>query len=166
MNSAQEHLLLCFSKIFEPSGLVFFSPPVQEAEGAAYGACKFVLNNRSICFRVAKITPTKNGHFVTLWKRPKSGRIKPFHESDNIDLFMISARDGKHFGLFIFSKVLLISKGIVSSGNNNGKLAIRLYPPWVQPESKQAAKSQAWQIACFVEGLNVDGGLVRALCKI
>jgi len=41
----------------------------QEPESAEYCAYTFDLNNRRITFRLAKITPTKIGQFVTLWKR-------------------------------------------------------------------------------------------------
>jgi hypothetical protein len=37
-----------------------------EAESAEYGAYTFELNDLSVRFRVAKITPTKIGQFVTL----------------------------------------------------------------------------------------------------
>ncbi len=39
------------------------------SEGAEYGACSFELNGLKIEHRVAKITPTKVGQFVTIWKR-------------------------------------------------------------------------------------------------
>jgi hypothetical protein len=42
------------------------SQPIMEAESAEYGAYTFELNDLSVRFRVAKITPTKIGQFVTL----------------------------------------------------------------------------------------------------
>ena len=39
---------------------------IQETESQEYGACEFLLNGKSIRFRVAKITPTKIGQFVYL----------------------------------------------------------------------------------------------------
>jgi hypothetical protein len=44
-----------------------------ERESLEYAACSFKLNSMSVKFRVAKITPTKIGQFVTLWKRVSKG---------------------------------------------------------------------------------------------
>ena len=126
------------------------SQPVLEAESSEYGACTFVLNNLNILFRTAKITPTKTGQFVTLWKRTKQGPIQPFDSTDPIDLFIISTRKDDHFGLFIFPKLILIIKEIVSD-KKEGKRAIRVYPPWDITTSKQAQKTQKWQLDYFIE---------------
>jgi len=40
-----------------------------------YEACIFRLNDFFVRFGVSKITPTKIGQFVTLWKRTDNGRI-------------------------------------------------------------------------------------------
>ena len=74
--------------------------PVMEPESAAYGACIFSLNGLSVRFRVAKITPTKTGQFVTIWKRHSNGPIQPFDISDAVDLFIISTHKGNHFGQY------------------------------------------------------------------
>lgn len=126
------------------------SQPVLEAESSEYGACSFVLNNLNILFRSAKITPTKTGQFVTLWKRTKQGPIQPFDSTDPIDLFIISTRKDDHFGLFIFPKLILITKEIVSD-KKEGKRAMRVYPPWDITTSKQAQKTQKWQLDYFIE---------------
>ncbi len=39
-----------------------------ENESSEYGACTFDIGNLKITFRLAKITPTKIGQFVALWK--------------------------------------------------------------------------------------------------
>jgi hypothetical protein len=122
-----------------------------EAESAEYSACVFELNNLSIRFRTAKITPTKNGQFVTLWKRSESGPIAPFEISDSIDLFVISTRLDNRFGQFIFPKAVLCKHGIVSTDKKEGKRAMRVYPPWDQTTSKQAEKTQKWQLEYFLE---------------
>jgi hypothetical protein len=124
--------------------------PIPETESSEYGACRFVLNNSNILFRTAKITPTKTGQFVTLWKRINQGPIQPFDSTDSIDLFVISVRKDNHFGLFIFPKAVLISKEIVSD-KKEGKRAIRVYPPWDITTSKQAQKTQNWQLEYFLE---------------
>lgn len=123
---------------------------VPEEESAEYGACRFVLNNSNILFRTAKITPTKTGQFVTLWKRINQGPIQPFDSTDSLDLFIISVRKDNHFGLFVFPKSVLMSKEIVSD-KKEGKRAIRVYPPWDSTTSKQAQKTQKWQLDYFME---------------
>ncbi|PZX92423.1 MepB domain containing protein [Flavobacterium aquariorum] len=124
--------------------------PILEAESSEYGACSFVLNNLNILFRTAKITPTKTGQFVTLWKRIAQGPIQPFDSTDPINLFIVSTRKDNHFGLFIFPKSILITKEIVSD-KKEGKRAIRVYPPWDITTSKQAQKTQKWQLDYFLE---------------
>jgi hypothetical protein len=124
--------------------------PIIEAESSEYGACTFALNSLNILFRTAKITPTKTGQFVTLWKRINQGPIQPFDSNDPIDLFIISIRKDNHFGLFIFPKSVLITKEIVSD-KKEGKRAIRVYPPWDVTTSKQAQKTQKWQLDYFLE---------------
>lgn len=126
---------------------------IPEIESTGYEACTFKLNNLNILFRTAKITPTKTGQFVTLWKRINQGSIQPFDAIDPIDLFMISVREENHFGLFIFPKQVLVSKEIVSD-KKEGKRAIRVYPPWVTTTSKQAQKTQNWQLSYFLETQN------------
>ncbi|MEI7494137.1 MAG: MepB family protein [Alphaproteobacteria bacterium] len=127
------------------------SLPQVEAKSAEYGACRFVLNGLSICFRVAKITPTKIGQFVTLWKRTGKSPIQPFDLSDSIDFFVVSVRKENVFGQFVFPKFVLFEKGIVSKNGQGGKRAIRVYPPWDKTTSSQAQKTQKWQLEYFLE---------------
>jgi len=151
---------------YEPSGLVCTSKPVKEAESEEYGAFVFELSNRRIKFRVAKITPTKNGQFVTLWKRIGSGPIMPYDISDPVDLFVVSVRDGERFGQFVFPKAVLCAKGVLSKAGKGGKRAIRVYPPWVQAQSQQAKTSQTWQLKHFLNiprNSKVDQDRVRKL---
>ncbi|REG98310.1 MepB family protein [Flavobacterium aquicola] len=136
-----------------------------ESESTEYGACRFVLNNLNILFRTAKITPTKTGQFVTLWKRINQGPIRPFDSVDPIDLFVISVRKDNDFGLFIFPKQILVTKEIVSD-KKEGKRAIRVYPPWDITTSKQAQKTQKWQLDYFLEfqdSQKIDVNRVKSL---
>ncbi|MCC9071569.1 MepB family protein [Flavobacterium sp. F-65] len=140
--------------------------PIAEAESADYAAYTFQINNQSAVYRIAKITPTKVGQFVTLWKRSEKGPIAPFEITDNIDYFIVSTRNGSHFGQFIFPKSILHQKGILSDDKKEGKRAIRVYPPWDTTTSKQAQKTQQWQLAYFVTILNdkpVDTDLIKKL---
>lgn len=125
--------------------------PILEPESSEYGACSFVLNNLNIRFRTAKTTPTKTGQFVTLWKRSENGPIQPFDSTDSIDLIIISTRKNHLFGQFVFPTSILIEKGIVTHQNKEGKRAIRVYPPWDVTTSKQAQKTQKWQLDYFLK---------------
>lgn len=127
------------------------SQPQMEPECSEYGGYVFKLNGLSIRFRVAKMTPTKIGQFVTLWKRIGNGPIQPYDLCDPIDYFVISARKDTHFGQFVFPKSILYDHDIVSKMNKGGKRAMRVYPSWDKPTSKQAQKTQAWQLAYFLE---------------
>jgi hypothetical protein len=142
--------LILIKKILIETGIFEISNPIPEQESSEYCACTFFLNNLNIRYRTAKITPTKTGQFVTLWKRIDKGPIQPFDNNDPIDLFIISARKDQHFGLFIFPKSVLITKEIVSD-KKEGKRAIRVYPPWDATTSKQAQKTQKWQLDYFLE---------------
>ena len=109
------------------------------------------MNTLAVRFRVAKITPTKVGQFVTLWERSKAGPIQPYDLSDSVDFFVISAREGDNFGQFVFPKAVLCDHDIVSENGQGGKRAIRVYPPWDKPMSRQAQKTQDWQLNYFLE---------------
>jgi hypothetical protein len=140
-----------------------------ELESAEYKAFTFQLNNVYVIYREAKITPTKTGQFVTLWKRISGQPIEPFHVSDAFDFVIISTRNNHHFGQFIFPKSVLIEKGIISSGTREGKRAFRVYPPWDLAENKQAQASQKWQLKYFLTILDsetVDLGRAKSLFEI
>jgi hypothetical protein len=142
--------------------------PIKEEESSAYGAYTFEINKLSITFRVAKITPTKIGQFVTLWKRIGKGPIQPFDFTDLIDLFIISIRKDNRLGQFVFPKAVLCERGIISSNTKEGKRAIRVYPPWDKTLSKQAQKTQKWQLDYFLEISNdkpIDLELLKKLYK-
>ncbi len=127
------------------------SQPLAEKESAEYGAFKFELNGRSVLFRVGKVTPTKIGQFVTLWKRLGKGPIQPFDSSDSIDYIVISTRHNDHFGQFVFPKSVLCENDIVSINEKGGKRAIRVYPPWDNTLNRQAQRTQQWQMNYFLE---------------
>lgn len=122
-----------------------------EKESSDYNAAHFKLGEKHIVFRSAKITPKKNGLFVTLWKRNKSGITIPFHENDRFDIVIIEVRKVNRIGYFVFEKDVLIEKGIISSKKKVGKRGFRIYPPWEIPSSRQATVSQNWQVEHFFE---------------
>ncbi|MDR7129721.1 hypothetical protein J2X69_002066 [Algoriphagus sp. 4150] len=119
-------------------------------ESEAYGACSFELNGHRIQHRVSKITPTKTGQFVAIWKRNKNGITEPFDVTDDLDFIIITSKNGDHFGQFIFPASILADKGIVTRNGKQGKRGIRVYPPWDSPTNKQAEKTQSWQTDYFL----------------
>lgn len=125
--------------------------PQADPESAEYGGYVFYLNEKRICYREAKTTPTKTGQFVTLWKRNIFGIIEPFDSSDHFDFVIIGARKNDRFGQFIFPKSILIEKEIFSTKVKEGKRATRVYAPWDITTSKQAQKTQQWQLDYFFE---------------
>ena len=165
VHQVHHDLLAIKDRIFSPSQLNFSEPSI-EAESQEYGACEFKLNGLSVKFRVAKVTPTKIGHFVTLWKRNANKVTQPYDISDPIDLFVISARKDNYFGHFVFPKSVLCEHDIVSVKGQGGKRGIRVYPPWDKTTSRQAQKTQAWQINYFIEippDKSIDLARVRKL---
>ena len=138
----------------------------KENESQEYSAYRFLLNSKHICYREAKITPTKTGQFVTLWKRNQTGSIAPFDYSDTINLVIVSVRKDQNWGHFIFPKKILLEKGIFSTQNKEGIRATRVYPPWDQTTSKQAQKTQKWQLDYFFLFTNPDQINLNEIRKI
>jgi hypothetical protein len=122
-----------------------------ELESQEYDACRFKLNGLLIISRTAKITPKKIGQFVTFWKRPNQGEIAPLDDTDNFDFYIINVSSKIRIGQFVFPKSILIKKGIISTEKKEGKRGFRVYPSWDLPLSKQAQKTQKWQLDYFYE---------------
>jgi hypothetical protein len=135
------------------------------SESAEYGACSFNLDENKMVHRVSKITPTKVGQFVTIWKRNKNGQTEPFDISDDFDFMAITSRNGDNIGQFIFPKSVLVDKGIITQNGKGGKRGMRVYPPWDTVTNKQAEKTQSWQINYFITIQNNpnDFDLIRKL---
>ncbi|MDN3692891.1 MepB family protein [Chryseobacterium tructae] len=122
----------------------------EDLECKEYSGFNFRLNNLNIKFRISKITPTKTGQFVTIWKRNEKGETAPFDIKDDIDFYLVAAFKDNFSGIFIFPKSILAGKGILSDGKKTGKRGIRVYPAWDKTESKQAQKTQDWQTQYFL----------------
>lgn len=122
-----------------------------EPESQEYAAHRFLLKEKQIIFRVAKITPTKTGQFVSIWKRNEQGITMPFDIKDNLDFLMIVTKTSTHFGVFIFPKNALHEHRILSDETRDGKRGIRVYPSWNEPTNKQAQKTQLWQTKYFID---------------
>jgi hypothetical protein len=134
------------------------------SESVEYGACSFRLDGQRIEHRVSKITPTKTGQFVTIWKRNINGITEPFDILDDIDFVVITSKSEANIGQFIFPKSVLADKGIISQNGKGGKRGIRVYPSWDTATNRQAEKTQGWQMKYFMRIKNdnsVDFDLTR-----
>lgn len=136
--------------IYRPHGLVIANL-LKEAESQDYSACTFTINSLRIKFRAAKVTPKKIGAFVTFWKRAGAGPIEPYDLFDPFDLLVVSVQTSAHHGQFIFPKMVLLEKGILSQHKKGGKRAIRVYPPWDTANNRQAKITQSWQLKYFLD---------------
>ncbi|MFY1045745.1 MepB family protein [Chryseobacterium sp. GP-SGM7] len=124
----------------------------KEPECEDYFGFNFQLNNYQIKFRKAKITPTKIGQFVTLWKRNSiSKETEPFSSEDRFDFYLILTETTENFGVFLFPKSILIKNQILTVDSKDGKRGFRVYPNWDIPENKQATKTHNWQTKFFVD---------------
>jgi len=138
------------TQVFDACGFEY-TEPLLETESAKYKACYFKLNKLHVRFRKAKITPTKVGQFVTLWKRIVTGIIAPFENTDSIDLVIISVVNGNQLGHFVFPKSVLCQQGILTVNHKEGKRGFRVYPPWDNNTNKQAIKTQNWQLNYYLD---------------
>src|SRR5581483_7420363 len=114
----------------------------QKAESCEYEACTFNMDGKRIIFRAAKITPTKTGQFVTLWKRIGNGPIMPYDIADPFDVWVVHVSYNGRFGQFVFPKDILLKHGVISQCGKGGKRAMRVYPIWDKADNKQAKKTQ------------------------
>jgi len=148
---------MTFQELEKTSSLVFEKLDLKirnliiEKESQEYCAAQFELNNSKIIFRKSKITPTKIGQFVTLWKRIDEKPIQPFSSTDDFDFVIINCKTPIHFGQFVFPKTILEEKGYLQNQSKKGKLGFRVYPSWDKTENKQAQQTQNWQLNYFIK---------------
>ncbi|ANF47340.1 MepB family protein [Priestia megaterium] len=129
----------------------------EEAQNSDYGAGIFQLNSKSIRFRVAKTTPNKVGQFVSFWEKDAAHKNQAFSYGKATDLLVINTfTSTNRFGQFIFPKEVLLKQKILKTATTKGKMAIRVYPIWDKPTSKQAMETQKWQLEYFIEPNNLS----------
>ncbi|EJQ12742.1 hypothetical protein IE3_03151 [Bacillus cereus BAG3X2-1] len=136
--------------IYKPNNL-FITNQKEEKQNSEYAGGIFQLNNRSIRFRVSKITPNKIGQFVSFWEKDASMRNQAFSYDSAPNLLVITCIADNKLGQFIFPKEILLKEKILKTQNQKGKMALRVYPIWDKPVSNQAKKSQQWQLQYFVD---------------
>jgi hypothetical protein len=167
IDSLHSDLKIVKELVYDKCGFEMTNPNLN-TESIEYGACSFGLNGKKIQHRVSKITPTKAGQFVTIWKRSKEGITQPFDILDDIDFVIITSKSGDNFGQFIFPKSVLVDKGIITRIGKEGKRGIRVYPPWDIATNRQAEKTQSWQVKYFLTihtKNSTDLSLIKKLLK-
>lgn len=138
----------------------------EEVQNSEYGAGIFQLNSKSIRFRVAKKTPTKIGQFVVFWEKDGNNKNQAFSYEKATDFLVINTfTSKKNFGQFVFPKDVLVKHNILKTATTKGKMAIRVYPSWENPNSKQAIETQDWQLKYFVE-VNNKNNSIQELLKL
>ncbi|MFK0042028.1 MepB family protein [Paenarthrobacter sp. NPDC090517] len=129
-----------------------YSPAVPEPDNHEYGAAVASRGQERIRFRVGKLTPTKAGLFVAVWRRAQDGSTEPFPAEDGTGLLVVTVREGNNMGHFSFPTSALVKHGIVSVKGSGGKRGFRVYPPWSEVSNRQATKTRQWQSSYFTQG--------------
>ena len=157
------------NNIYAPNGLIL-NEIIEESHNSKYSACTFKVDAKTIRFRVAKITPTKMGQFVTFWEKDNHGVNQAYQYDQAPDLLVTpvfksncSKYDNKMnnsevipVGQFVFPKDILLEKNILKSNTTKGKMGIRVYPSWDIPTSTTAIKTQQWQLEYFFKVTDID----------
>ena len=150
-NNVHQDLLIAQEYAYKPSGLAIQSF-IKEGEGQEYNAAGFDLNGMGVKFRTGKITPTKIGQFVAFWEKDNNNKNRPFLFEEAPELLVVTTfKNNNEFGQFVFPKDILVKKNILRTTSTTGKMAIRVYPSWDTPTSKQALNTQKWQAPYFVD---------------
>lgn len=143
-------LLQELEKVYEPLGwsMKNFSA---DPESVLYEGATFLLQNKRVCFRKAKITPKKVGQFVTIWTRDDLEKTRPFNVTDDIDILVIYVESGEHRGQFVFSFDAATHQGLFSTPLKVGKRGFRVYPPWDVVNNSEAKRTQQKYLPYFVK---------------
>ncbi|MEX3744110.1 MepB family protein [Lysinibacillus xylanilyticus] len=166
MNKFNKTLAYVNELLYEPNNLTIKNIQ-EETQNSDYGAGVFQLNSKSVRFRVAKITPTKIGQFVSFWEKDEANKNQAFSYDNATDLLVINTfNDNGDFGQFVFPKEILLQQNILRTSNTKGKMAIRVYPGWDTPTSKQAIATQEWQLPYFFYMSDVNSLSIHELLKL
>lgn len=128
------------------SALQMVTPETQSSD---YEAGLVLLESGLWRLRTARITPTKPGAFVALWRRLDDGNTAPFGADDPAVGLHVFVEEQNHFGVFQFAAEQLASLGISQTGQSPGKRGFRVYPSWSTDLNRQASRSQKAQSPAF-----------------
>lgn len=166
MNNFYTALAYVSKLIYEPNHLTVKSIQ-EEKQNFKYGAGTFELSSRTVRFRVANSTPAKVGQFVAFWEKDENNKNQAYSYVEAPDLLVITTfKNENEFGQFIFPKEILFKQNILRSSSTKGKMAIRIYPSWDSPTSKQAMKTQEWQLPYFVDMSNSNNLALEKILEL
>lgn len=100
---------------------------IAHPEASEYNGCEYKYNNQRIIQRKSKITPKRDGQFVTLWRRNLHGVTCPFDKNDCIDYVIIIYEVNKTRFYLTYTKDELLKEGIFT-GIKQGKRGFRIKP--------------------------------------
>jgi len=120
-----------------------------EEQGSDYEAAVADLDGADWRVRTARITPTKPGAFVAVWRRDPSGATEPFDIGDSTAGLLVLVPAASRFGAFRFPLDRLGELGVYSTPTSSGKRGFRLYPPWCSDLNPQARRTQEKQAPFF-----------------
>ncbi|RAI81032.1 hypothetical protein BFS35_005545 [Macrococcoides goetzii] len=139
------HSFKIWNKIFEDREIIV----EKEDWNKEYEGLHISSGNFNFISRLAKKTPKKPGYFVAIWKKDENHKNTSFNKNDIGDYLVVNILDNNNEGQFVFPVSVLIEKGIIQSEKSKGKMAFRVYPPWVKDLNKTAMVSQKWQTEHF-----------------
>lgn len=122
-----------------------------EEQSSDYESGTVILDSGLWRLRAARLTPTKPGAFVAVWRRLGDGTTAPFGGDDPAAGLFVFVEEGAHFGVFRFTTEQLAAFGVLRTDRSPGKRGFRVYPPWCAGLNRQAARSQAAQSVAYHE---------------
>ncbi|MEV7972171.1 MepB family protein [Cellulomonas sp. NPDC089187] len=125
-----------------PDSVVGIRP---EAQSSDYQAGLAAIDGEDWRIRTARVTPTKPGAFVAVWRRAADGGTEPFPASDPVAGLLVLVEDDDRFGAFRFTASHLASLGVTSGPGRPGLRGFRVYPSWCEGLNPQATRTQAAQ---------------------
>jgi len=133
--------------VLNVAGCVVSTTP--EPENAGYGASMANIDGQRWRVRTARVTPTKAGAFVSVWRRSAGGGTEPFPASEGVHGLLVFVLDQDRRGLFRFTSAHLRDLGVASADGCSGKRGFRVYPEWSEGLNAQARRTQRAQAAAF-----------------
>jgi hypothetical protein len=122
-----------------------------EQQNSAYEGCLFYSKTKDIIIRtrLAKKTSKKAGYFVAFWEKDAQANNTPFKAEDSPELLAVVIDDENKKGIFTIPKEIAVEKQILSTADQNGKMAMRFYPVWCHNLNQTALQTQKWQLHYF-----------------
>jgi hypothetical protein len=122
-----------------------------EEQNSDYESGVALIGDERWRIRTARVTATKPGAFVAVWKRSEGGETRPFRMDESLTGLLVFVVERNRFGVFRFTAAQLVSLGYVTSELHAGKRGFRVYPAWCSGLNSQATRTQRAQAAAFFE---------------